>query len=302
MGFGLYFLVKNRNKFLTREFWLPAFWMSVPVVIYCIHLLLTYSAFDTFFFNEHLNYLSFDHKKILRVLKSATGILFTMYGRNAISLLAVISLLVILLRKEKIEHGGFLVLIMLQMVLLFLFSSVNFYTYRYILPLFPVFITLSIILFYQAFVKHKMLFYILFVLMVLSPLYYTITKKGRTDIDFGYASYLPLHKEMVEYCEEQQLFDQTFASDFNMVLALRDPFTGYHKTSNGFKVKHLPEYNDITIIVLDSTGEIRKIDETQTDNFILIKRIENSHHWVELYAHKSLQSSFKSTGQDENNK
>jgi hypothetical protein len=262
--------------------------MAIPIIVYFLHLLLTYKAHGTFFFNDHLNYLTFEKGKILRVLKSSTGILFTRYGRNTISAVAVISIIIILYRKEKIVNGKILLLFITQIVLLFIFTSVNFYTYRYILPAFPLFIGLSMILFHQAWKKRDYLFYLLMAVMIAVPMYFTLTKKGKIDIDFGYATYLPLHKEMVEFCEKQDWDTKVFASEFNMVLALRDPFTGYHSELKGFKTQHLPLLENADVVVLDSTGEWDQLPENQKDNFQLIKRFENKNYWGEIYLRKSL--------------
>jgi len=283
MGFGLFYLVENRHKISTKQFWIPILFLSIPVLIYVLHLILTYKAHGTFFFNDHLNYLTLEKGKLFRVLKSSTGILFTRYGRNTISAVAILSLFIIMIRKEKINKSKILLLFITQIILLTIFTLVNFYTYRYMLPAFPLFITLSMILFHQALYRTKFLYFSLIVVIVLLPLYYSLTKNGKTDIDLGYATYLPVHKEMVEFCEKENWDDKIFAAEFNMVLALRDPFTGYHSKKQGFKLQNIPSIENADIIVLDSTGEWDKLPENQINKFKLIKRFENKNHWGEIY-------------------
>ncbi|GAB1452788.1 hypothetical protein MASR2M47_28440 [Draconibacterium sp.] len=154
------------------------------------------------------------------------------------------------------------------------------------LPVFPLFIILGALLFEQAFRDKKVFQYVLIAVMVAVPLYFSITKKGKTDIDLGYASYLPLHKEMVAYCEKQNWYEQNFSAEFNMVLALRDTFTGYHSTNQGFKTQRIPTFENIDIVILDSTGELTELPENQKDKFSLIKRFENKNDWGEIYIRK----------------
>jgi 4-amino-4-deoxy-L-arabinose transferase-like glycosyltransferase len=289
IGFGLFYFFENRHRISTKQFWIPALFLSIPVCIYGLHLLLTYKAHGTFFFNEHLNYLTLEKGKLLRVLKSSAGILFTRYGRNSISTIAILSLIIILFRKKKIDYGKILLLFIIQIILLLIFTSVNFYTYRYMLPAFPMFIGMSMILFHTTLKKPKYLYYSLNAVMIVIPLCFSLTKKGKSDIDFGYAIYLPLHKEMVEFCEKQDWDDKVFAAEFNMVLALRDPFTGYHSELKGFKTQHLPELKNADIVVLDSTGEWDDLPEDQNDKFQLIKRFENKNHWGEIYLRKPVE-------------
>ena len=122
--------------------------------------------------------------------------------------------------------------------------------------------------------------------MAVVPLYFSLTKKGKTDIDFGYVSYLPLQKEMVVFCEKQNWYDKNFATEFNMIMAMRDPFTGYHTTSKGFKIHSLPTLENIDIVILDSTGEWTELPENQKDKFSLVKRFENKNDWGEIYLRK----------------
>lgn len=286
-GFGLFYMFENKIFLPKKNNIFKLLLLTIPLWVFVIHLLLNFKAFNTFFFIEHLDYISFDQKQITRIIKSSTAILFTRYGRNVISAVVIISIFIILFRKEKFLYGKLLVLIGFQILLLTLFTSINFYTYRYMLPVFPLFIILGALLFEQAFRDKKVFQYVLIAIMVAVPLYYSITKKGKTDIDLGYASYLPLHKEMVVYCEHQNWYDKNFSAEFNMVLALRDPFTGYHNTSQGFKTSHLPKLEDIDIVILDSTGEWTELPEYLKGKFSLIKWFENKNDWGEIYIRTS---------------
>jgi hypothetical protein len=123
--------------------------------------------------------------------------------------------------------------------------------------------------------------------MICSPLWYSLTKKGKTDNDLGYATYLPIHQSMVRFCEAQNWEGKKFAADFNMAIALRDPFTGYHTSKTGFKTQHLPDIQNAEIIILDSTGDIKQIPENQKEEFVLKKRFENKNHWGEIYLRRN---------------
>jgi hypothetical protein len=284
----VFYLIENNIFIPRKENLAKLFLFTIPLWVFVVHLLLNLLAFKTFFFAEHLDYISFDFVQIERILKSSTAILFTRYGRNVISGVVIISILLILFRKEKFNYFKFLILISAQIVFLILFSSINFYTYRYMLPAFPIFILFSSVLLEQAFNRHKVIQYLLLAVMITVPLYFSITKKGKTDIDLGYSSYLPLQKEMVVFCEQQNWYNKTFATEFNMIMAMRDPFTGYHTTSKGFKIYYLPELEDIEtdIVILDSTGKLAELPGDQKDNFSLIKRFENKNDWGEIYIRK----------------
>ncbi len=284
--FGVFYLIENKIFIPRKENLAKLFLLTIPLWVFVVHLLLSFWAFKTFFFTEHLDYISFDFVQIERIIKSSTAILFTRYGRNVISGVVVISVIIILFRKEKFNHFRFLILIVAQIVFLILFTSINFYTYRYMLPAFPIFILFSSVLLEQAFNRQKLIQYLLLAVMITVTLYFSITKKGKTDIDLGYVSYLPLQKEMVVFCEQQNWYNKTFATEFNMIMAMRDPFTGYHTTSKGFKIQSLPTFENIDVVILDSTGELTELPENKKDNFILVKRFENKYDWGEIYLRK----------------
>jgi len=282
-GFGVFFLIQNLKNCLQKESLRTIGMLFIPLIVFLVHLLLNYRAFHTFFFNEHLELMKFDFVEIKRILKSATAILFTLQGRNTILFASILSLVIILARKQKIQHGTILLLLLLQITLLLVFSSVNFYTYRYILPAFPLFILIATGLLTQAKKYLMFLFYPMLIVTISVPLYYTLTKKGNTDIDLGYSSYLPLHKEVVEYCEQQEWYEKNFWASFSLSLALRDPFTGYHKTTRGYKIIAKQDIQKADILILDSTGSWKELPKPLCNKFHLLKRFENKNHWAEIY-------------------
>lgn len=283
-GFGLFYLLENRNRILHRKTGIIVAVLFVPAMVYVIHLMLHYISHGTFFFGEHLDYLSLDLEKLLRVLRSSTAILFTLYGRNVISGIVIIALILMIFRRKKIEHMRLISLLFLMTFLLILFSMVNFYTYRYILPAFPLFAGIAAIITGQAFGNTRKWFVPLIILMISVPLYFSVTKKGRYDIDFGYAEFLPVHLEMVHFCEKQGWYDRKIAAGFNMVVALRDPGIGYLTQKRGFQVLHLPDIGDAELVILDSTDDMTTLPEEYRQRYTLVRRFTKGKHWGEIYA------------------
>lgn len=288
--FGFFYVFENVRRLRTKRFWFTCALLLIPLVIFLVHLILNYIAFNTFFFSEHLELVTFNKDELVRILKSSTSVIFTRYGRNVILIAGMLSYLSIRIAKVKMQHLKIHLLFLILCIVLIAFSSINFYTYRYMLPVLPFFILACTDAFCQASSKHKVILTAGVLLMIIVPLQATLTSRGKYDVDFGYEEYLPLHKNMVEYCEQEFKKDKLIASEFNMVLALRDPFTGYLSTGHGFRMQHLPDLKDAEIVILDSTGQLKSLPENEMENFVLVKRFETKKHWGEVYQRKVLQN------------
>ncbi len=286
--FGVHYLATYYREIRQKTVQINTLFLLVPLFVFIVHLLLNYRAFHTFFFAEHLRLMSFNTNEITRILKSSSAILFTMSGRNAILGIAGLSLVFMFAQKRDVKNGRGLLLLLVLIVVLIVFSTVNFYTYRYMLPALPLFVLLSTELLVQATVSHKVLRFIGLAVMVAPPLYSTLTSSGKLDVDFGYAQYLPLQTDMVAYCEKQDWDEKIFVAQFNMALALRDPFTGYHSRPVSYKIQFIPDFKNADIVILDSTGNMKTLPENEKEKFTLVKRFENKNHWGEIYVRKKI--------------
>jgi hypothetical protein len=281
--FGLFFLAEHFRELLRKGNLKIIALLVVPLVVYLIFLFLQKKAYGTFFFTEHLGLITFKSTKVLNNLRSVSSNLATRYGRNIISLFALISLSVLLIRREKIANTRFMILAIFQVSALILFTILNFYTYRYILPAFPLFIAICLSLIYQARFRMKILNASAYILILAVPLAYSLSKKGKLDNDMGYTQYLKVHKMMVTWCEERGWSDRQFACGYNMVLAMRDPFTGYLHSEKGFRVAHLPGIDQADVVIYDSTCWDGDKPSGFPEGWKLVMRFEVKKHWGEIY-------------------
>jgi len=281
--FGVYYFFENVKQIKGKEFWLKIAWLSVPAWVYIIFLVIHYFKTGTIFFNEHLDYITLNPGQNIRNLKSAFSVLFTTYGRNSLFIALIVSSIILLFKRKDILGLRIVRVSLGIIVVLIIFSVINFYTYRYILPAFPMFILMSSVVILQAKLKAKAVNWLVAILLVSVPLYYSMTKAGKNDNDLGYTQYIPVYKQMVDYCEKQDWFDKTFSVSFNMVIALRDPFAGFLSGNKGFNALHVERIGEADIIILDSTCEEKKLPDEFKNKVRLIKRFEFKKHWGEIY-------------------
>lgn len=284
--FGLIYLVENRNLYKEPKFWTNGMIMAIPLAVYGIFLILHTRAYGAPFFNEHLEYVVNESGRMRSKLRSATSNLATRYGRNTLSAVALVSLIVLAARRQKTENARFLVVSMVLILSLIGFSIINFFTHRYILPVMPLFIAVCISFAVSAFQKRKLLVYALTVVVFTTTLIYSVTKMGKIDNDMGYSQYLKVHKELVHWCETNDKYESGIAAGYNMVLALRDSFNGYLITERGFKVNHLPKTGGIDLVVWDSTCMDAERPDGFPEGWEKVYRTAYKKHWGEIYLRK----------------
>ncbi len=281
--FGLSFLIENRQAWKSKKFFINLLFLGIPALTYSVFLFLHYLKFDVFFFSEHLDLISTDSSTVLYKLKSASSVLFTRNAHNLLVLPALGGVIYLLFKKKKL-HNLRLLAISLAILLAFLtFTILNFYTYRYIFPVIGILLLSSLVIINQISRQHSwiMIGYAGVVLAVTA--WYAATKRGQSDADLGYVQFLKVHKQMVEYCEQQNWYDKEFGAGYNMVMGMRDQFSCYLNTTKNFKMHHLPGIQDRDFIIYDSTCWPFEIREEDKSKLKLIKHFQYKKHWGEIY-------------------
>lgn len=281
--FGLIYIIENIKHFRETRFWIKGMIMAIPLAVYGIFLIMHTRAYGTPFFGEHLEYVANESGRIMSKLRSASSNLTTRYGRNSLSAIAIVSLIIFGVRRQKPGNSRILVISAVLIFSLIGFSIINFFTHRYILPILPLFILVCFGLTVSAFQKRKLLVYALATVVFTTTLIYSVTKMGKIDNDLGYSQYLKVHKELVSWCEINNKYDNEIAAGYNMVLALRDNFNGYLTTEKGFKVNHLPKTEDIDLIVWDSTCMDAERPEGFPEGWEKVFSTSYKKHWGEIY-------------------
>ncbi|HBL77132.1 MAG: hypothetical protein A2W90_18825 [Bacteroidetes bacterium GWF2_42_66] len=283
MVFGISYLIENYRNIKTRKFWMEITMLAIPVFVYGIFLILHYSRFGVFFFSEHLDYITVERFKVLYKSKSAFSTLFLKHGRNIVFFSGIIALSYLLIRRKAIEYKRFLILSLFILISFFIFTILNFYIYRYVFPVMGIMLLASLALVQQVKTKYQIINIGYIAIIVAVSGYYTATKRGQSDADLGYVQFLKVHKQMVEYCEQQGWYDQEFGAGYNMVMSMRDNFAGYLNTDKNFRMHHLPGIKDRNFIMYDSTCWPYEMPKEERDKLELVKRFQYKKHWGEIY-------------------
>lgn len=217
------------------------FYIALPVLIASVHFILQKIIYGWFLFPEHLGYISFKWPDLSHKFQKYFSYLFIFDGRNAFFFGGLIALLILLIRKARPGQDPaagrrirILTCLALFIFLYLFFSSVNFYSNRYILSAVPPLIILCVYLVDTA-MKNAVLRWTAFTAFVITGIYYALNVRTNADHNPGYASCVKLYKESVDYCVKENFSRKKIYTDFLVKNALTDTLSGYLDGKQAFK-------------------------------------------------------------------
>lgn len=280
---GLFYLLTLFSSSNQANFKLVhLFALIAPGLVYAIFLLLHYLSYGVILYGDHINYVSFDWAVIKDKIDRAYSFIFIRYGRQTISIFSIVSLIIGIIQRQV--NWKILSLAVLSFLSFMIFSVFNFYTQRYGLVAMVLFIILGSSILGQLKINSFIKSGIAIVLASIC-LYNTITIKENSDVDLGYVETIRVYEDIVHYCEEQKLQDESFSVTFNMIFAFRDKDLGYVKDKKEFSnIVDWKHYMEARYFVFESTvGDPPPGVLYAKENFKLIKSFTNKHAWGFIY-------------------
>lgn len=286
--FYLFSLVNPSNREKHRHIYFLS--LSIPGFVYAAFLLLHYLKFGVMFYGEHLNYISYDWATVYEKTKQALSYILVDYGRRFISIAAIVSLVYLLYQRQKI--GRLILLGILSFIAFMIFSVFNFYTQRYGLVAMVLFIIVFSYILGQLRINDLSKAVITIGLSAIC-LYFTFTQKTNSDSDLGYVETIKVHQGLVNYCEENNLYNDPFAVTFNMIFCLRDKNLGFVTGKKEFiNIMDWKHYQESKYFIYESTmGNPPPEVNYAKKNFKLVKSVTNKHAWGYIYENTHLQDS-----------
>jgi hypothetical protein len=282
LGFGLFYLVQllipGKSTKLKFSHLLA---LLMPGLVYAIFLLLHYKAYGTFFYNDHLSYISADWTQISNKLGSAAAAIFVRYGRSVVSVFVLFSLVMLFFKREISVKP---VLLMVLLFLMYLaFTVVNFYAHRYGLILLVMVVVLFAYIWGQLPFK-KFVLYPVIAVLVMVCFSKTLTRKSICDTDLGYVEVIKVQQDLVEYCEKNGLHDEPMAVSFNLLFCLNDREMGYIKGDRGFsRVMDWKSLSEANYFLMESTFmETATIEKVKVE-FQSIQHFKRHHAFGEIF-------------------
>ncbi len=280
--FTLDFYTANKRILLKNI--ISSFYLTVPFAFIGVFFILQKIWIGWVFFPEHLGYISLS--AFANKAEMYLGYLLIFRGRNLLTAATLIAIILILIKnpialktaKNPLIGLSFFVLSYLA------FSSLNFYSPRYLLSVFPLLLIMISYLLISAFAKFKWAFYLLLLLLIGNNAYYSFFRFEPNDHTLGYRDMIAVHQEIIATAETEFPTHAKIATHFLMKANLQMPSIGYLKTKNAYtQVSLVPDTNTQFVLISNIEPDPKLqlfLDQHLTQ---LIKKAEQNGCWSALY-------------------
>lgn len=221
----------ERGLRIAFKNWRTYLLICFPVLIASVHFFIQKIIYGWFFFPEHLGYISFSWNELSHKFIKYFSFLCIFDGRNALFFGGMLALIILIARRkihEAVDDKTKQLLSCLGIfIFLFLcFSSVNFYCNRYVMCLVPPLIILSVYAM-DAVLRKPAFKWSLFVVLFATGFYYSLNVRTNGDHNPGYADYVRLYKNTIDYCVKEGYAKKKLMAGFLMQNVMTDTLPGY---------------------------------------------------------------------------
>lgn len=241
--FLFHFFIILRNKPWKQR--LNIWWIyTIPVALNLLFYVHQYFTRGWFLFPRHTGFMDFGTGFFTDQLSRYFAHLMIYEGRNGMLFTAVILLMYYLIKNRRslrlTDIGRNSILPGTLIAGYLLFSSVNFYSNRYILCLYPLFCLLvSAILCYAL--PIRLLYVTGIMILAAVTLWFSFTNKNTSDHSLGYADSVRCQMEVIAFCRENGLQDTTIQTGFLMSKYLTSHYPRYIEKDDLFtRVNSVP--------------------------------------------------------------
>lgn len=338
-----------QRKTINKSLLVNLFYVSVPVIVFLVYLVIQKISNGWFFYPAHANEIDFAWRNIVEKLNISIYFSFVHQSRNILfSVFVLVSLLIII--KETVYHknktnrillfkyshffvfiavlliyfyalnvnkqwsflylqplcfvyfvyvivkyvfipvykknnttGSFLIVALIFITFYFLFSSVNFYTKRYMLSAI-ILSSLSVVLFVRYVVRSNILFIFIFAVVTGKLLFQNTIDEGINDINLSYRNAAVCQRDVTYFCEENISYRDTIYSSFLMAYNLDNKYTDCLSKERVFE-NVTTHYNRNVNYCIINSFENANMRDTMLNNKSakLLMRFEQKNCWYEIY-------------------
>ena len=283
-------LIIDRKKFLEKKYWINALALLFPLLILLAFLVIQKNRLGWFFFPGHIGLMHLKYEDFIYNFKLVNELFFFENYRKLLLLSPIFFVLFSIVKRQIVQplYVRFVIFSISFIAIYVLFSSLNFFTVRYLLSILPFYILFSIGL--LSLVKHKYnkiwnFYYIcLFILFA----HETITIKTESDVSIGYRQSIDVHRKAIQFCENKNWYNKKINTGFLEQFNITNPRLGYLKDTLVFN-KLVNENPEIYVFYSCEYPPQPRIDSLKKDtSMVKIRRFENGIAWSEVYCKKQL--------------
>ena len=257
----------------------------IPLLIFAIFLSVQYLERGWFFFPEHTGYLDFAFGHIKnKFIDGYSAYLFIYQGRNLLFFTGIAALLILLVLRKKLQQVELIIFFLAFIFIFLLFSSVNFFSNRYIICVIPLFLILIAGLLSQVIAVNR-LFLIVLPLFVVVQIQ-LINKKSNADHDLGYRDAVVVNTQIIDYMQKENLREKPVMAYFIARYLLTNHYSGYVEQGKAFS-RVTDEFSNAEYYLFSNFDMSPEYNARMNNSDIeVVKRYERGKAWVALYHKK----------------
>jgi 4-amino-4-deoxy-L-arabinose transferase-like glycosyltransferase len=284
---SLFYKDHNKQKYI---FSLKTVYILIPFLFFGFFLALQKQQNGWFFLPDHLAMVKTSFYDIIISFRKYSLILVFDNGRYLLFIAGIVAL-ILCFKKIRLDpaHSRLLAFIFSFILFYLIFSSINFFTTRYLLSILPFFIVACAYILLELVDKNTLTAFIMSFILFCSALCYTLfSEKNESDVSLAYRDSVQLHKEVVTYCENNKWQEKNICTNVLMMCNLKEPLLGYtNKDSDVFSDVLLLPDSTTDIVIVCSNDILKFYRDIQSDTgYMLAGRFEKNVAWVEIYRKK----------------
>jgi 4-amino-4-deoxy-L-arabinose transferase-like glycosyltransferase len=261
-------------------------YLFIPVLFFALFLVLQKIHSGWFLFREHADLININPGKILDKFWAILSKLLFMQGRGIFFFLSLFAVIRLIIKKSlPVPIARQLLFFSLLIIGYILFSSMFFFTPRYLLSLMPILLIPGSWLM-LTFLKRKTIqLAISGMLLLLFSFHTFLARKKETDTTLGFRNSVLVQKEAVHFADSLNWQDKKIYSRFLMLYYMRDADLGYLKKGAAvFKgMNGNPDaHQDLYIFFSCENDPCRSIIISKP-GIVPVKKFERKGAWVEIY-------------------
>lgn len=280
----VYYVASRLKKTNLKELLVSSWIFVIPIALNFGFYLHQYFVQGWFLFPRHTGFIETEGGFVVNQFSRYFAHLFINSGRNILFftmlLFTIISILLRVKSRKKIAPKPKLFLIIGLIVGFLIFSAFNFYSDRYILCLFPLFILLVAFSVITLFKEKIWLSSAIGVSLCCITFFVGFTKRTPTDHSLGYSDAIQSQKYAINYCVESGWKDQPIQTSFLMSKNLTSHYPRYLEKDDVFT--NVNQSDDAEIIIISSNEQEEHLTD-KIKNYHSVKRFESGSEWCEIY-------------------
>ncbi|MCD4698827.1 MAG: glycosyltransferase family 39 protein [Bacteroidales bacterium] len=260
--------------------------MMLPLFVAGLFYTMQKISLGWFFFPEHIDFINISPAIVWSRFHGYAAYLFVYSGRNLLTFAGMAALIFLIVKKVKLSKDikPIVSLISVFVLAYIAFSSINFYSPRYVLAVLPLVIILFCYFIRFAFTKYPVILFSLFIVVFANNIFFTIFNQSDADHNLGFVNTVKVHQAVVEFCEQEKIYDHTITTHFLMKVNLLQKSSGYLSSGVTFKSVNSELTGNTDFAIISSTEFNQTfLEQIKYGNGILVKRFERKNAWAEIY-------------------